>query len=313
MKYGSYFLTCFALFVVSYMLFCPERKSALGEGLFEELQPTSLNSGYFEPKWKKYNRIREVSDPNLGVILGDLESHLPNEHNYKDFNKLTWAHETSHGINAKLRNDPMTPEGYNGFYVLQDRFIIIKEPEITIRDVASVIPERLRGLTFNVYFEDQSLIWNDKPLYLIDEWVAFTNGADAGKELNLKGWCFELLQAHNFNVYCIYLALVTQRDCSNYRDTELKEFIKWNTERVFRLSHPSDRKTENLFFDNKLPKAVSSWHICPHQVAPKYFTNDLHHVDDYIKIIKMAPEAEKFRKFVKEYFGEEWSSRTYGF
>jgi len=313
MKYGQYFLTFFALFVVSYVLFCPERRSAVGDSLFEELQPVSSNLSFNEPKWKKYNRIREVSDPNLGVILGDLESHLPNEHNYTDLNKLTWAHEASHGINAKIRNDRTTNEGYNGFYVLQDRFIIIKEPEITIRDVASVIPERLRGLTFNVYFEEQFLIWNDRPLYLMDEWVAFTNGADAGKELNLKGWYFELLQAHNFNVYCIYLALVIQRDCSYYRDTELKEFIKWNTERVFRLSHPSDRKTENFVADNKIPKIVSNWHICPHQTAPKYFTNDLHHVEDYIKIIKTAPEAEKFRKFVKDYFGEDWCSRTYGF
>ena len=313
MKYGSYLLSFFAFFVVSYMLFCPERRSALGEGLYEELKPVSSNLSFVEPKWKKYNRIREVSDPNLGVILGDLESHLPNGHNYIDSNKLTWAHEASHGINAKIRNDLSTAEGYNGFYVLQDRYILIKEPEITIRDVAIAIPERLRGLTFDVYFEDQSLIWNDRPLYLIDEWISFTNGADSGKELNLSGWCYELLQAHNFNVYCIYLAMVTQRDCSDYRDSELKEFIKWNTERVFRLSFPSDRKLEEFPIESKFPKIASNWHICPHQIAPKYFANDLNHINDYIKLIKNAPEAEKLRKFAKIYFGDDWCARTYGF
>lgn len=266
-----------------------------------------------EPRWKKWDRLREVSEPSLGVVLGDLESHLPAGHKYKDGNKITWAHQVSHGINALIRNKAYSKEPFNGFYLLHDRSIMFREPNITIKDVLREIPEKLRGPSFNLYFIEQNDKWNDRPLYIIDEWVAFTNGAEVGKELNCDGWYFELLQAHNFSVYSMYLAMIVNRDVSNYQDSELKKFIKWNIERVFMVSMPSDREevdralqTKTVSFNNKF--------ICPHcRVEGNREKVDLKRSKEYIEILRDLPEAKNFREFAREYFGEDWCKRVYGF
>jgi hypothetical protein len=266
-----------------------------------------------EPRWKKLSRIREVSNPDLGVVLGDLESHIVAGHNYNDRNKITWAHQVSHGISAAIRNKVYSKEPLNGFYLLQDRSIVLKEPFITIKDVAREIPEKLQGPSFKLYFVEQNDKWNDKPFYIIDEWVAFTNGSEVGKELNYDGWYFELLQAHNFNVYSIYLAMVTNRDTRNYQDSDLKKFMKWNIERVFRISMPSDREEIDRARQTKIVSNNTS-HICPHcRVEGNMEKVDLKRSKEYIELFRTLPEAQNIRDFAKDYFGEEWCKRIYGF
>lgn len=266
-----------------------------------------------EPRWKKWNRIREVSDVDIGVVLGDLESHIGKDHQYKDGNKITWAHEVSHGINALIRNQIYNKDGCNGFYVLQDRSIKFREPSINIRDVAKVIPEKLRGPSFNLYLVEQLDKWNDKPLYIMDEWIAFTNGSEVGKELNFNGWYYELLQAHNFNIYCMCLAMVIERDVSNYQDSEFKKFIMWNIERVFRVTLPSDRDE----IDSEPPKKLVGFNskmFCPHcRIEGNNNKIDLKIIKDYIDNVRTLPEAESLRKFSRNYFGDDWCKRIYGF
>ena len=147
----------------------------------------------------------------------------------------------------------------------------------------------------------------------MDEWIAFTNGAEVGKELNFEGWYFELLQAHNFNLYCMYMAMILERDVSNYRDANFKKFLRWNIERVFMISIPSDRdeidrarQTKTVSFSNK--------HFCPHcRMEGTGEKVDLKRSKDYIELIRSLPEAEKLRSFAKDYFGEDWCKRVYGF
>jgi hypothetical protein len=311
MKYIAVLIIFFLGFI---FFFWPEKNVIQNENakFIEDLQKENLIK-VEEPRWKKWNRIYEASDPDLGVVLGDLESHLKKGHSYRDDNKITWAHQVTHGINAVIRNENMIKEGCNGFYVLQDRAIILKEPFITINDVVREIPNKLRGPSFNLYLIEQNDKWNDRPLYLMDEWIAFTNGSEVGKELNFEGWYFELLQAHNFNVYCMYMAMIIDRDVSNYRDSELKKFMKWNIERVFMISIPSDREEidrvvqkKTVSFNNKL--------FCPHcRVEGIGQKVDLKRIKDYIDLIRTLPEAEKLRVFAKYYFGEDWCKRVYGF
>lgn len=266
-----------------------------------------------EPRWKKLSRIREVSDPDLGVVLGDLESHIVADHPYRDVNKITWAHQVSHGISASIRNKSYSKEPLNGFYLLQDRSIVLKEPYITIKDVAKEIPEKLRGPSFKLYFIEQNDKWNDKPLYIIDEWVAFTNGSEVGKELNCDGWFFELFQAHNFNVYCMYLAMIVDRDTSNYQDSELKKFMKWNIERVFKVTMPSDREEVERVSQIKIVSKHDR-HICPHcRVEGNSEKVDLKRSKEYIELFRTLPEAQNIRDFAKRYFGDDWCKRVYGF
>ena len=308
------YLAILILFILAVIYFLPEKQEGKNPNVItnEQLQE-KLPVSFVEPRWKKWNRLREVSDPNLGVVLGDLESHIAKGHPYYDTNKITWSHQVTHGINAAIRNQNLAKEGCNGFYVLQDRSIVLREPSLTIRDIAKEIPEKLRGPSYNLYLVDQLDKWNDRPLYIMDEWIAFSNGAEVGKELNFDGWYFELLQAHNFNVYCMYMAMVINRDVSNYQDSEMRKFIMWNTERVFRVSMPSDRdeidkeiQKKTVSFNNKL--------FCPHcRVEGNMQRVDLKQIKDYIENVKNLPEAENFRKFSRGYFGEDWCKRIYGF
>ncbi len=302
----------------------PSGRSDVGTALTEadfpqvELRPlaSSTPGDKVEPLWKKWPRLREVSDPQMGVILGDIESHLPKGHQYSDRNKMTWAHEGTHGINAEIRLKVYgsNMDNFNAFYLLQDRSIVLKEPSVTISDVAKEVPSELRGPSWGLYMVDQALIWNDRPLYLMDEWVSYTNGAEAGKELNVRGWYYELLQAHNFNVYCLYLAMVMQRDVSNYDDTEFKKFLMWNTDRVFRISLPSDRTKVDVGFPADRVTRVSNSHICPHHRIEEYGSEvDLKAVEDYVNKLRTSPAAEPIRKFAREYMGERWCKNVYGF
>jgi hypothetical protein len=298
-----------------------DSKSEVGEGITEQDTPSvvfrnvpsSAPASSDEPRWMKWPRMREVSDPKYGVVLGDLESHMPKDHVYRDANKMTWAHETTHGINANIRNRTFDHDAVNGFYVLQDRAILLKEPKTTIRDVALTIPEVLRGPSYKLYLVEQAVAWNDRPLYLIDEWISYTNGSEVGKELNVYGWHYELLQAHNFNIYCTYLAMVIQRDLSDYQETEFKKFLKWNTERVFRITLPSDKTVIDKGMPDVKVAAVSNTHICPHQKLEVGGEFDMKIVDEYLEVIRKSPQADKFRKFAKSYFGNDWCKKVYGF
>lgn len=314
--------TCVAL--AAYFLMAPDGRTALGPALTEadfpsmELRPIPASKPgerTVEPRWKRWPRVREVSDPDIGVVLGDIESHLPSRHGYSDRNKMTWAHEGTHGVNANIRNSlSNAKEVFNALYVLQDRAVVLKEPNVTIDAVARDIPKGLRGPSYGLYMVDQAVVWQDRPLYVMDEWVSYTNGAEAGKELNVQGWYYELLQAHNFNVYCLCLAMVMQRDVSDYDDSEFKRFLMWNTERVFRISMPSDRTKVDLGFPPDKMTIVSSKHVCPHQRAEEYGSEvDLKSVEEYVDKLRKLPEAESLRKFAKEYLGEAWCKRVYGF
>ncbi|GAG30156.1 unnamed protein product, partial [marine sediment metagenome] len=49
----------------------------------------------------------------LGGFLGDVDCQLPAGHIYADTDKVTHAHETTHGVNAiRLRNQQKSPNGY---------------------------------------------------------------------------------------------------------------------------------------------------------------------------------------------------------
>ena len=219
MKYIAVLIIFFLGFI---FFFWPEKNVIQNENakFIEDLQKENLIK-VEEPRWKKWNRIYEASDPDLGVVLGDLESHLKKGHSYRDDNKITWAHQVTHGINAVIRNENMIKEGCNGFYVLQDRAIILKEPFITINDVAREIPNKLRGPSFNLYLIEQNDKWNDRPLYLMDEWIAFTTGSEVGKDLNFES--SNNAQEYNFDVSMAQAATIAREEATKIIKSKVKE------------------------------------------------------------------------------------------
>lgn len=244
------------------------------------------------PKWTNYPLIREIN--NLGRVLSDIDGHMPQNHIYRDNDKVTWGHETTHGINSNLRmkfsqknysqnswkttitKRPVYHDGtINAFYCLENRAIIIKEPKTTIQKTAALIPPSLRGNVYKLYLIDQAHSWGDTPLYLMDEWVAYTNGAEVRKDLKIEDRADTVRSMLEFDVYCICLAKAIEKYDPNYNNEIFKSFLTWNIERSISL-HANE--------------AV-----------------------DYLEKIKTNTDANEFRKFTKSYFGEGWTKKTFGF
>jgi hypothetical protein len=131
--------------------------------------------------------------------LADIESHMPDGHIYKDNDKITWGHETTHGYHSKLR------QKHKAFclYLLNDKCALIKQPNITLEDVANKIPQSLRGRSYELYMVEQRKYWNDEPLYVLDEWICYKHGAMIRSELKIQYRQETVQQMIEFSNYSI--------------------------------------------------------------------------------------------------------------
>lgn len=241
-------------------------------------QPHQAKPQVPEPTWTFYAKVRDVNNPSLGNVLADVDSHMPEGHIYKDNDKITWTHETSHGISSELRQKFGKPGiKINGFYCLENRAVIVEEPNVTISAVADVIPQSLRGDVYNLYFVKQVAGWNNIPLYILDEKVAYTNGSACRKDLKIEKRAETVQYMMEFCVYSIALAMTVKQNDPNYDDKQLRAFIMWNTERAF-----------GYYQEERGAK-------------------------DYLDKLKTSRDAEIIRDFAKNYFGVDWCKRVYGF
>jgi hypothetical protein len=119
-------------------------------------------------------------DLTVTSLLDDLECHLPAGHWYVSRDKINYAHEGTHGVNAEIRNAVGRPN--NAAYLLGDRAWVMAEPETTLSVVARRVPASLRGGGYKLYLIKQRRYWNNQPLYLLDEWSAYRNGTLMGDE-----------------------------------------------------------------------------------------------------------------------------------
>lgn len=299
-----------------------EPKEELNEPEPEVIEPEEPSPKQEEPTWTSWPKVRSVN--NLGKVLSDIESHMPAGHIYRDNSRVTWAHETTHGINANIRNSIRNGQKNNAFYVLEDRAAVIVEPRTTIRRVAGKIPQELRGPSYQLYLVESTSSWNNEPLYIMDEWTAYTNGSACGRELNADGWYYELLQAHNFNVYSMYLMMTVKEDCPDYDDKQLKAYIMWNVERTFDLAKTYDASKALVlapevfeFIKEENHTLNKGKHLCPHPEPHEWSVpgneNPTARALAYSNLVKTSPAAEKLRVFARDYFGKEWCQKFYGF
>lgn len=243
------------------------------------------------PQWEKFEPLRLVMDERLGEVLIDIESHIAAGHQYSEpSNLVTWAHETTHGINAYLRNRHKDAAFVNAFYCLENRYKVFYEPRTTLSDVARRIPLGLRGPSYQLYLEQQVKWWNEKPLYVMDEWISYSNGSECAYELREEEFYFELLQAQNFSIYSIYLLMSVRERDPKYDMGELVVFTKWNIERVMSLQKPLKAGILRVLILDPLARNR-----------------------DYMEKVRTLPEADSMRRFSREVFGEKWCKRVLGF
>lgn len=241
-----------------------------------------------EPKWTSYPPIRQVT--HLGKILSDIESHMPENHIYRDSDKITWAHETSHGLCSNIRqkfssggyvalNDERLPvfhsaDGVNGFYVLKDRAMVLKEPSSTLTAIARAVSQELRGDVYQLYLIKQAGQWNNEPLYVLDEWVAYSNGSATRADLKITNRAETVRYMMEFSCYAIYMLKVANPD------QDVKTFVKWHLERCMGIM----KENESV---GDISAAKAYWE-------------------------KVKANAE-LKQFCLDCFGQDWCQKTLGF
>jgi hypothetical protein len=242
--------------------------------------------------WVAFPSQKAVKEPRWGPFLTDLETHLPAQYGkqYQSPDLIIHAHETSHGIHAHLRTQyALKHQRVNCFYVGQHRAAVLAEPKLKLSQIAALVPEPLRLGRFKLYLVGQQKDWENEPLYLFDEWVAYVNGAQAGIEMAQKGLyaadkndaVFALLE---LNVYAIYTVLATERHDRTYNRTPLTEFLAWNLKRSMALYHAGSRL--GLF----------NW--------------DGH---QHFRRLQTGGEAAELRRFLRRLYGERWCREVMGF
>ncbi len=234
---------------------------ANGQTFHREVQvPSQQPRENYPTGWYDAAPIRQVNDARLGANLSDIESHMPAGHIYKADGMGTWAHETTHGINSRLRME--LGSGYNAFYVLGNKAFVLREPNVKITQVAQQVPLELRGDQYQLYLVSQAGQWNDNPLYVLDEWTAYINGCIVEQELygsapnDPQGFSIghNVDSAIQFSAYATALLQVVEQRDPNYADkAKLAEFIACNIDRSLALTikHPrpdTSRKFATVYF-----------------------------------------------------------------
>ena len=156
------------------------------------------------PKWVTELPIRTINRKELGPTLEDIESHMPRFHQYRDSDKVTWAHETTHGLNSLLRNEGIVA---SALYMLDNNsFLLDIHPKTTLQRISELT--KYKGNVYNLYLIQQQGGWNNNPLYVLDEWVAYINGSHTGVELNLnRGESLEYALEFNFYANALLYAV----------------------------------------------------------------------------------------------------------
>jgi hypothetical protein len=163
---------------------------------------------------------------SLPETLRDVLAHLP-EHDAagaRDRNSpedfVTWCHEASHFMNSRLSTTKA-----RGFYTLySEGWQVPLTKKTTLAQVAVAIPERLRGRTYKTYLIDSRRDWDEFPLYLMDEWLAYQHGSMCRHEM---GWT-KRRETEEFMaelaIYSVYMVEVVARNEPEYPIEELREF-----------------------------------------------------------------------------------------
>lgn len=178
-----------------------------------------------EPKFFELKPLR-AANPTLPPTLRDIESHLLPTHDLRNEDEITWGHEGTHYIDARLSLRPVRT-----FYCLRNRVVRIKSPKISMAQIAAAVPPPLRGRIYEHYLVTQAKYWDDQPLYIVHEWTAYTHGAQIRKELKWDKRGETEKYMAEMGVYVAVLVELTERLDPDYDLEPLVAFVQWNAAR----------------------------------------------------------------------------------
>lgn len=211
-------------------------------------------------------------------VYQDVTSHFDTPFGNKN-GRSTNVHETAHDIHARERNRYLNTFGKcNAFYCLGGRIVVLKDPNLTMREI--VVPSALRSKRYNLYFEKQLSHWNEKPTYPLEEWSSYILGGECAVEDYQMGLPAEKSDAVSacleFSIYAVATAMAVKKLDAEYWNSQpnFKKFIRFNLGRA-----------ERAFFKGR--------HIFKSQKQ-----------EELLEVLRDHEDASEIRKFMSEEFGE---------
>lgn len=181
-----------------------------------------------DPKWTSYPKVADHMDGN--TFYADIINHCKDRQKFDGIG--TDCHETSHGVNADIRNKYGNGINPVAFYVGNDKCCIMPQPKIRKSVVAKYVPVNMRWSRYNLYILGQKE-WDDSPLYLYDEWICYVNGGaalvEAVENNTYKGgWTDGVAGMLEFSVYCLCLVLAVEEYDPEYLNDTV-DFLKYTS------------------------------------------------------------------------------------
>lgn len=145
-----------------------------------------MGGGEPDVKWLEY-RPQRAATPGLQPFLADINCHLKPAHGnrYRFANVNLWGHEATHGINSDLSDGTL-----DGFYVGNNRAVRFPRPRVRLLDARKYVPAEFKGQRYEQYMVRQPTtqpIWNERALYIFNEWTAYNNGLEVSLEYAAAG------------------------------------------------------------------------------------------------------------------------------
>jgi len=243
--------------------------------------------------WLMWPEQHSASNSTWGPVLTDIVRRLPTSYGstYYDADKVTYGHETTHGINSHVRNHFREGTGtFNAFYNLEGRAILLPEPEYRKSQIGPFVPRSLRQSRFSLYLEG-SRDWDDRPLYIMDEWISYINGGAVGVDRANRGlwteeWRDAVMGPLEFTVYGIALAMATEVHDADYfrRETQFREFVAFSIRRAMEVFQ-AGRDSEHFRWERQ---------------------------EMYLRDLQTSADAEALRAFVRRVYGAAFAAETLG-
>lgn len=155
---------------------------------------------------------------------------------------ITNVHERTHWVTNELTNRYGEGGKSACLYVGRGRFVRIEQPRpLRIAHVAARV--LYRGRCFDLYLVRQRQYWDAEPLYLFDEWVAYSNGADVATS-SYAGFenAYTVTQALEF---AHYTAVCLESVPARYDARALAEFWLWNAARLEAIAKRARQQAGN--------------------------------------------------------------------
>lgn len=179
-----------------------------------------------------FGQEQDVPELQKRISENSLYAEILNRTNniVSGYERATNAHENIHMINAEYSNKKFGK--LRAFYMAGERKVFYaKNPKLFKNDIKPMVPNSLRGYRFKTYLE-QAQDWNNVPLYILDEWVAYIGGGmvaledyENGKNRDISD---RMCGALEFSIYTVALCMaIEQKDPEFWaQEKEFKGFVQ---------------------------------------------------------------------------------------